>query len=152
MRRAGPADAAAIRDLTRSVYAKWIPAVGREPGPMEADYDHAVSHHWIDLLEEDGRLIALIETIPHVDHLFVKNVAVAEDRQGRGLARLLLDHAAAIARKHGLAELRLLTNGAFVTNLSLYRHLGFSVTREEPNPRGGTTVHFSKPVPGPRRF
>lgn len=146
MRRATPADAAAVRELTRKVYAKWIPAVGREPGPMKADYDKAVHNHWIDLVEEEGRLIALIEMIPHPDHLFVENIAVAEERQGVGLARRLLDHAAALARKEGLPELRLLTNGAFASNVALYLHLGFTNTGEEPNPNGGTTVYFAKPV------
>jgi GNAT superfamily N-acetyltransferase len=146
MRRATPADAVAIRELTRKVYAKWIPAVGREPGPMQADYDKAVLNHWIDLIEEEGRLTALIEMIPYSDHLFVENIAVAEERQGVGLARRLLDHAAALARKDGLPELRLLTNGAFASNLALYLHLGFTITGEEPNPNGGTTVYFARPV------
>lgn len=146
MRRAGPADAAAIRDLTRKVYSKWIAAVGREPGPMQADYDAAVLNHWIDLIEEDGRIVALIEMIPDSDHLFVENIAVAEERQGGGLARRLLDHAASLARKEGLPELRLLTNGAFASNVALYLHLGFTLTGEEPNPRGGTTVYFARPV------
>ncbi len=146
MRRASLADAAAIRDLTRAVYAKWIPAVGREPVPMQADYDTAVLNHWIDLIEEDGRLIALIEMIPHPDHLFIQNIAVAEERQGVGLARRLLDHAAALARDNGLTELRLLTNGAFASNVALYLHLGFAITGEEPHPNGGTTVYFAKPV------
>jgi GNAT superfamily N-acetyltransferase len=146
MRRATPADAAAIRALTRAVYAKWIPAVGREPFPMQADYDAATKNHWIDLIEENGSLVALIEMIPRVDHLFVENVAVAEVRQGVGLARKLLDHAAQLARSEGLPELRLLTNGAFVSNVALYLHLGFTITAEEPSPQGGTTVHFARSV------
>lgn len=146
LRRAGRGDADAIRNLTRKVYAKWIPAVGREPGPMQADYNAAVLNHWIDLIEEDGRLVALIEIIPHPDHLFVENIAVAEDRQGEGLARKLLDHATALAKKAGQQELRLLTNGAFASNVALYLHLGFTITSDEPNPKGGTTVYFTKPV------
>lgn len=146
MRRATPADAAAIRHLTRAAYAKWIPAVGREPFPMQADYDAAVREHWIDLIEEDGRLIALIEMIPRADHLFIENIAVAESHQGRGLARQLLDHAAGLARTNGLPELRLLTNGAFASNLPFYLHLGFTITGVEPNPKGGSTVYFARPV------
>ena len=41
LRRATPSDAAAIRDLTREAYAKWVPLIGREPKPMTADYDAA---------------------------------------------------------------------------------------------------------------
>ena len=33
VRRAVAADAAAVRDLTRSAYAKWIPPIGREVTP-----------------------------------------------------------------------------------------------------------------------
>ena len=37
LRQAVPADAPAIRELTRAAYAKWIPLIGREPKPMTAD-------------------------------------------------------------------------------------------------------------------
>ena len=145
-RRARKADAADVRQLTRDVYAKWISSVGREPGPMAVDYEAAIQNHWIDVMEEDGKLVALIEMTPRPDCLFVENIAVAESHQGKGLARRLLAHAATLAQKAGLAEVRLLTNRAFASNLTLYLHLGFKITHEEPNPMGGSTVYFSKPV------
>ena len=55
MRRATPADAATVRDLTRAAYAKWIPLIGREPKPMTVNYERAVVDHIIDLYEVDGR-------------------------------------------------------------------------------------------------
>ena len=63
LRRATSADVANVRALTRSAYAKWVPLIGREPTPMTADYDRAVQDHIIDLWEEGGRLLALIELI-----------------------------------------------------------------------------------------
>ncbi len=71
LRRAGPADASAIRTLTRAAYAKWVPVIGREPKPMVADYDEAVRRHLIDLLYMGGALVALIEIIPGPDHLLI---------------------------------------------------------------------------------
>jgi hypothetical protein len=56
-------DAARIRDLTRAAYAKWIAAIGREPLPMQADYQRAVVERTIDLLTVSGALAGLIETI-----------------------------------------------------------------------------------------
>jgi len=56
-RRAGPADAAAVRDLTRAAYAKWCAVIGREPKPMTTDYDRAVRDHLIDLLVEESALM-----------------------------------------------------------------------------------------------
>ena len=60
IRRARQDDAAAIRELTRSAYAKWVPLIGREPTPMTADYDRAVREHMIDLLFVDAELTALM--------------------------------------------------------------------------------------------
>jgi hypothetical protein len=35
LRQATPADAAAIRSLTRAAYAKWVALIGREPKPND---------------------------------------------------------------------------------------------------------------------
>ena len=60
LRRATPADAVTIRDLTRLAYAKWVPLIGREPKPMTVNYDRAVVDHLIDLYEIDGEAVALV--------------------------------------------------------------------------------------------
>ena len=93
LRRAVPSDAAAIRELTREAYAKWVPLIGREPRPMTADYDTAVRKHRFDLLLNDGVLVALVETVDEGEQLLVENVAVAPRFQGQGFGRMLLAHA-----------------------------------------------------------
>ena len=143
LRQAVAADAAAIRALTRSAYAKWVPLIGREPKPMAADYDAAVAKHRFDLLYVDGTLAALIETILAADHLLVENVAVSPSFQGRGLGRKLMAHAEEFAASSGLDEIRLYTNQRFAENVELYRRLGYRVDREEVLPVG-TVVHMSK--------
>jgi GNAT superfamily N-acetyltransferase len=143
IRRAGRADAADIRELTRSAYAKWVPLIGHEPSPMGADYDRAVCEHMIDLLFVGARLVALIETVNAADHLLIANVAVAPPFQGRGYGRHLLDHAERLATSLGLPEVRLYTNQRMVTNIELYGRCGYAVDREEPF-MGGYKVHMSK--------
>ncbi|WP_246694261.1 hypothetical protein [Mesorhizobium sp. M2E.F.Ca.ET.209.01.1.1] len=83
-RAAEAADAAAIRDIVRAAYAKWVPVIGREPLPMRADYDKAVAEHPFDLAIEDKRIVGLIETIAHDDHLWIENVCVAPRRKAKG--------------------------------------------------------------------
>ena len=144
LRRAEAGDAAAVRELTRSAYAKWVPLIGREPKPMQADYDEAVRKHRIDLLHVDGKLAALIETIDEPDHLLVESVAVAPAFQGRGLGRKLMAHAEGLAASLGYREIRLYTNKLFAENVQLYLKLGYRVDREEIVP-AGTVVHMSKP-------
>jgi ribosomal protein S18 acetylase RimI-like enzyme len=143
LRQATPADAAAIRELTREAYAKWVPLIGREPKPMTADYGAAVLKHRFDLLYVDGALAALIETIREPDHLLVENVAVSPAFQGRGLGRRLMAHAEALAAAAGYSEIRLYTNQRFVENIELYRRLGYGVDREE-DVKVGIVVHMSK--------
>lgn len=143
LRQAMATDAAAIRDLTRAAYAKWVPLIGREPKPMTADYDQAVARNRFDLAHIDGTLAALIETIREADHLLVENVAVSPDFQGRGLGRKLMAHAEVLAREQGFDTIRLYTNQRFAENIALYRRLGYQVDREEVLPVG-TVTHMSK--------
>ncbi|TIO74450.1 MAG: GNAT family N-acetyltransferase [Mesorhizobium sp.] len=142
-RSAVPADAAAIKDIVHAAYAKWVPVIGREPLPMRADYDKALDEHHFELAIELGRVVGLIETMAHEDHIWIENIAVVPEAQGRGIGRLLLDSAERQAIEAGRWELRLLTNGAFEANVLLYRKHGYVVDREEPF-MNGTTVYMSK--------
>ena len=147
LRRAVPADAAAVRALTREAYDKWVPLIGREPKPMQADYERAVREHRIDLLYCEGEFAALIETLPAADHLLVENVAVSPAFQGRGFGRRLMAHAEELATSSGFGEIRLYTNQRFAENIELYRRLGYRVDREEML-AVGTVVHMSKRLAG----
>ncbi|MFD2054581.1 GNAT family N-acetyltransferase [Mesorhizobium calcicola] len=143
LRPAEPADAAAIRDIVRAAYAKWVPVIGREPLPMRADYDKAVAEHLFDLAVEEDGIVGMIETILADDHLWIENVCVAPRAQGRGIGRLLLEQAERKATEAGRPALRLLTNGAFEANVLLYKRHGYTIDREEPF-MGGMTVYMSK--------
>jgi GNAT superfamily N-acetyltransferase len=131
LRRATSADVGAVRDLTRTAYAKWVPIIGRVPKPMTADYAAAVR-----------------ETIDGGDHLLIENIAVAPACQGRGLGTRLLAHAERLARSRGHAIVRLYTNKLFVENVQLYLRRGYQIDREEAF-TGGIVVHMSKQIVEP---
>jgi GNAT superfamily N-acetyltransferase len=146
MRRATPADAPIVRDLTRAAYAKWIPLIGREPKPMTVNYERAVVEHVIDIYEVNGLPVALIGVIPQASHLLIENIAVLPNQQGKGLGNLLLNHAETIARSRHFKELRLYTNAAFISNIEFYARRGFQEFHREPFPAGGITVHMKKMI------
>lgn len=147
LRRAGPSDAAAVRDLTHAAYAKWIPILGREPLPMTADYDAAVRDHMVDMLQLDGTLAALIEMRPASDHLLIVNVAVSPAYQGRGYGRALLAHAEELALSLGLRELRLYTSVHLADNVKFYERTGYKVDRKEmASPHLGVFAYMSKRI------
>ena len=143
LRQAMATDAAAIRELTRAAYARWVPLIGREPKPMTANYEEALARHRFDLAYIEGTLAALIETVREADHLLVENVAVSPSFQGRGLGRKLMAHAETLAKAMGFDTIRLYTNQRFAENIALYRKLGYRVDREEVLPVG-TVTHMSK--------
>ena len=136
-------DAGAIRDLVRTAYAKWVPLIGREPMPMQADYDVALAEHNFDLLFDGDTLVGVLETIHQPDHLWIENICIHPDRQGQGLGRRLLKWAEKRATIAGTGEIRLVTNGAFEANIALYKKVGYRIDRTEPF-RGGTAVYMSK--------
>ena len=142
-RRATDADVGAVRDLTRTAYAKWVPIIGREPKPMTADYAAAVRDHRIDLAYLNGTLAALIETIDEGAHLLIENIAVAPACQGCGIGTRLLAHAERLARSRGHATVRLYTNKLFIENVELYLRRGYQIDREEPV-TGGIVIHMRK--------
>src|SRR5436190_360252 len=69
----------------------------------------------------DGYMVAWAE----IDAYFVDNIAVDPARQGRGLGRKLMAHAADEAKRRHLLAIRLYTNAAMTENLSMYAHMEF---------------------------
>jgi GNAT superfamily N-acetyltransferase len=145
IRRATPADAAAIAALTRAAYQKWVPVIGRLPKPMAADYDVAVREHLIELLEEGGELIALVECIREPDHLLIENLAVAPAHQGKGHGHRLIARVEDLARALGYGEVRLYTNKLFAENVAFYKKLGYRIDGESAF-KGGFIVHMSRRI------
>lgn len=113
---------------------------------MTIDYDKAIHDHRFDLLEIEGKLVALIETVVRADHLLIENVAVAPSHQGRGFGRNLIAHAEQLAISSGLREVLLYTNQCFAENIRLYIKLGYRIDREEIF-NDSIATHMSKRLP-----
>src|SRR3546814_10784219 len=107
-----------ISDWSSDVCSSDLPLIGREPRPMNADYERAVQEHRIDLMYLGLRMVGLVEMMLRDDHLWIENVAVRPEDQGSGLGRRLLAHAERKAIEAGRAETRLLTNAAFEANVA----------------------------------
>ena len=144
IRKAAASDTAAIRELTRAAYLKWVPITGREPAPMTADYDAAVRNHRFDLLLVAGTLAALIELVDEGDQLLVENLAVAPAWQGHGFGSRLMALAEDVARDLGRPRLRLFTNKLWSANIRLYQRLGYRIDGETPIDCGMFRVDMSK--------
>ena len=132
-----------IRACVRAAYRRYVPRMGKEPGPMLADFGAQVEAGRVTVLERAGRLVGLIVMFPQGGHLFVENVAVWPAEQGRGHGRRLLRHAEREARRLGLEEIRLYTEERMSENLTLYPAIGYEeIERREE--AGYRRVYFRK--------
>jgi ribosomal protein S18 acetylase RimI-like enzyme len=128
IRPAEPGDAAAVRDLVRASYARYVGRIGKQPAPMLEDYAALIRAGEVWVLAEGGEVLGVLVIRPAEDHMFVDNVAVAPGHQGRGLGRELVAFAEEKAAEHGMPEIRLYTNEKMHENLDIYARLGFEET------------------------
>ena len=131
IRPAPPADLAAVRACVEAAYAKYVPRIGKPPGPMLAGYARLIADgcvHVAEAGERGGRLLGLIVLVDEPDHLHVENVAVAPEAQGRGLGRALMAFAEDEARRRGYGEIRLYTHRKMVETPPFYAALGYAET------------------------
>ena len=147
IRRASADDAATIAAITNDAYAKYVPLMGRNPQPMNADYGQMLAEHPIWLLYVEGQPAGLIVLMHEPEALLIYSVAVHPQHQRLGLGRQLLSWAEEQARQAGYAAIRLYTNALMVENIALYGRLGYAETGREPFGEM-TVVHMAKQVEG----
>jgi GNAT superfamily N-acetyltransferase len=107
-------------------YEPWIEVIGMRPIPMEADYGKLIEARRVHVTDDLDGLIVLVPQDDGV--LFVDNVAVRPDSQGKGIGRRLLAYAEEEARRLGLLALSLFTNVKMASNIALYTSLGYVET------------------------
>jgi ribosomal protein S18 acetylase RimI-like enzyme len=145
LRHATAADLPAIKALIDAAYARYLTRMDKPPGPMLRDYGPSVEDGstWVT-----GSPIAAVLTLyPGDDYLFIENIAVHPDAQGRGLGRALMGFAEHEAARRGLTRLALLTHEVMTENQAIYAHLGYTeVDRRAED--GYRRVYMEKNLPG----
>jgi ribosomal protein S18 acetylase RimI-like enzyme len=109
------------------------PADDREelvPLLLEADESEAVLRGYLyegNLYRvlADGEPVGAVLLIPEGDGLEIKNIALVEDRRGRGLGRAAIEAVAALARATGADRLLVGTADSSNGTIAFYRRVGF---------------------------
>jgi GNAT superfamily N-acetyltransferase len=120
IRLAVEGDRSTVEQIVHDSYRKYIPRIGKPPGPMLDDYARRIeaSEAWV--LTDAGTIAGVMVLVAQPEYLLLDNIAVAPDRQGRGYGRQLLDFADAEALRRGYRELRLYTHQKMYENLAIY--------------------------------
>jgi ribosomal protein S18 acetylase RimI-like enzyme len=146
IRKGRPNDAVRIGAIARAAYSKYVLRIGREPAPMLADFASEIAADRVAVIETGGNVVGYMIAWREMDAFFIDNIAVDPARQGEGLGRRLIDHAASEARHHHLSVVRLYTNAAMTENLSMYAHMGFVETHRATE-KGFHRVYMSWNLP-----
>ena len=136
-------DLAFLRRCAQEAYEIYIEAIGRAPAPMLFDFEAAVGHDTIEVLEADGHRVGHMRWELRRDCLFLDSIAITREAQGHGFARRAFDHLERVARATRRPAIELYTNVAMISNLTLYPHLGFTVS-DRRHEDGYDRVYFRK--------
>jgi len=142
-----PTDAAGITRIVDAAYRHYVARIGRPPGPMLADQAAVLERREVWIAELDGAAVGLVVLDAEPDHLLLDNVAVDPAFQGRGIGRLLLEHAERRAAELGLPEIRLFTHETMTENQAIYAAGGFVETHRRTD-HGFRRVFMTKPLSG----
>lgn len=128
IRRAQAGDTAAVVRIVQAAYAPLAERMDKPPAPMLDDYAARIAEGAVDVLEEDGIVIAMIIVVARDDQSLLENVAVDPAHQGKGAGRRLIAHAEDRARAAGHGRITLYTHVTMVENRQMYAALGYSET------------------------
>lgn len=146
IRKARAGDEAMVRACAQEAYARYVPAIGRRPAPMVADFGAQIAAGLVHLATgPTGDVLGFIVFFARDGHMFLENVAVAKRAAGAGIGRALIGHCEAEARRLGLGAVRLYTNVKMTENLSIYPHLGYVETGRR-HEDGFDRAYFEKPL------
>jgi ribosomal protein S18 acetylase RimI-like enzyme len=148
IRAATAADVPAIVDIVDRAYRHYIARIGKPPGPMLDNYAARVSEDAVWVLEEGPGIAGILALLSAPEYLLLDNIAIAPERQGRGLGRRLLAFAESEALRRGYREIRLYTHQTMIENQRLYASIGYEETGRGSE-AGYDRVFMRKPLRNP---
>lgn len=76
----------------------------------------------------DHTQVGVYALLEQEDIAEIKNIAVADQYQGKGIGKYLLHHACQTAKEHGWTRIRIGTGNSSIGQLYLYQQQGFEIT------------------------
>jgi ribosomal protein S18 acetylase RimI-like enzyme len=148
IRAATAADVPAIVDTVDRAYRHYIVRIGKPPGPMLDDYAARVSEDAVWVLQDGPAIAGILVLLSAPEYLLLDNIAIAPERQGRGLGHRLLAFAESEALRRGYREIRLYTHQTMIENQRLYASIGYEETGRGSE-AGYDRVFMRKPLRNP---
>ncbi len=143
IRPARPDEALDVSALITGAYQDFVALLGRNPQPMDDDYSLLIAAQQVTVLEQHGKLVGVLVCSMSDDHLLIRTVGIATERQGAGFGTRLIDFAEKLAKENAINVLRLYTNEVMTGNVEFYQRLGFSES-DRKGPAGNQVIYMMK--------
>lgn len=88
IRPAHPDDAETVRTLVHEAYEPWIPRLEQVPSPMKDNYARRIAANQVWVPEQQGEMVGIVVLEEQSECLFLENVAVRPNEQGKGYGRM----------------------------------------------------------------
>ena len=145
LRPAETDDLAFVTNCAGSAYSLYIERIGKKPAPMVADFAAAQREGHLEIMQAEKVDIGFLVSFSRQDSLFVENIAIAPEHQGKGFGGAIFALLEVRAQELGLATIELYTNEKMTENLTLYPRLGFEEF-DRRTEAGFNRVYFRKTV------
>lgn len=129
IRRATTADATAIAALLYKAFVEYKSLYTDEgfdattPRPKDMELRIAMKAVWI--VVEGEKIVGTVSLFPRYGELFVRSMAVSPEARGKGIGKLLMNHAHEIAFSSGCVSITLNTTPFLLPAIKLYERFGF---------------------------
>jgi len=145
IRLAQAPDEADVVGCVRAAYTPHIARIGREPGPMSADYADLIARGLVYVLQPDAgaTIVGVVVLRQEGQTLWIDNVAVRPEYQHHGLGRQMLAFAEEQARAADSLDVQLYANEVMTENIALYERFGYRETQRRAH-RGFQRVFMRK--------
>ncbi|WP_198036915.1 GNAT family N-acetyltransferase [Nocardia sp. BMG51109] len=123
----GPADARAFKELNEAWIVELFSLEPADSATLDDPEHKIIAEGGQVLIAREGEdVVGCVALVPEGDGVFeLSKMAVARDRRGRGLGRIILRAAVDYAREHGATALFLGSNSILKDAVHLYESIGF---------------------------
>jgi len=145
LRPATLADASAVAVCVNNAFGHYIERIGMKPAPMEMDYEHEIREHQVFVVEDAGQVVGSLVLGVTEEGFLLDVIAVDPKYWGKGVGRIMLEHAEAEAKKQGFDSIYLFTHEKMTENQALYKRIGY-VEYDRRLEYGRKRVYMRKPL------
>lgn len=145
LRPATLTDAPAVADCVNNAFGHYIERIGVKPAPMEMDYAHEIREHQVFVVEDAGQVVGSLVLGITEEGFLLDVIAVDPKYWGKGVGRIMLEHAEAEAKRQGFDSIYLFTHEKMTENQALYKKIGY-VEYDRRLENGRRRVYMRKPL------